>query len=190
VSKGGAAPLAVRDRRLRLGGIVASVALVLIAFVLALTGGDGRSDRETVDTSPHLVDPTALTALEDTLGHPVYWAGERPAERLELTQEADGSVYVRYLPPEVAAGDQRASFLTIGTYPVTDAQAAVRRAASAAGRTVGHVADDGIVLANPGSRGSVYLAYPGTDIQIEVYDPQPGKSLELIRSGAIGPVGG
>ena len=37
--------------------------------------------------------------------------------------------------------------------------------------------------------GDVYLAYAESDLQIEVYDPVPGRALRLVRSGAIRPVG-
>ncbi len=175
-------------RRGRTIGVVASVALVLVAVLLAVQDQKGRADPESVDTSPHFVDADDLMALEDSLGHEVYWAGELGSDRLELSQKAEGSVYLRYLPPGTDAGDPRPRFLTVGTYPVVGAVAALRRTAVAAGSRLGHV-DGGVVLASPSSRGSAYLAYPGSDLQIEVYDPAAGRALELIRSGAIRPVG-
>ena len=65
----------------------------------------------------------------------------------------------------------------------------MRRAAAQAGVSLGNVASDGIILDNPASKGSVYLAYPDSDLELEVYDPAPGRAMELIRSGAIRPVG-
>lgn len=188
MSDGGGA--AVHDWRRRLLGTAAAAILTIAAIVLALVGGDGGSGSQPVDTLPHFVDSADLTALEGSLGHPIYWAGERPPKQLELKEEADGSVYLRYLPAGVAAGESPAAYLTVGTYPVPDAQAAVRRAAAAAGVGVGHAAGGGIILANPESEGSVYLAYPGSNLQLEIYDPAPGRSMRLIRSGAIVPVGG
>jgi hypothetical protein len=170
-------------------GIGVSVVLVLVAIVLALQGSDGENDAQAVDSSPRLVDAAGLAAFEDSLGHELYWAGERPPDEVELSQEADGSVYLRYLPPGTDAGDPRAQFLTVGTYPVADAVGALRRTADKAGTSLESAADGGVVLVNPSSEGSVYLAYPGSDLQIEVYDPAPGRALGLIRSGAIGPVG-
>jgi hypothetical protein len=35
----------------------------------------------------------------------------------------------------------------------------------------------------------VYVAYPGTGIQVEVYDPAPGAALRLVSSQRIVPVG-
>jgi hypothetical protein len=175
--------------RLRQIGIVISAALVLVAIVLASQGSGGSESAGAVDPSPHFVDAADLTALADSLGHPLYWAGERPPAQLEVSEEADGSVYLRYLPPGVEAGDPRPGFLTVGTYPVADAVGALRRTAAKAGVGLEHAPDGCVILVNPSSAGSVYLAYPGSDLQIEVYDPAPGRSLQLIRAGAIAPVG-
>ncbi len=172
----------------RLVGLGSSALLVALAVVLAIAGGMGGAD-DGEEMSPHFVSSSELSAIEDALGHSVYWAGERPPEQIGLKQEPDGSVYLRYLPRGVSAGDRRVTFLTVGTYPVVDAQAAVRRAAVEAGARVEGVASGGIVLANPASEGSVYLAYPDSDLEIEVYDPVPGRAMGLIRSGAIRPAG-
>lgn len=172
-------------------GVSASIVLLATAVVLAIVGGSGGgAGTQAVDTSPHLVDLPGLRDMEATLGHPIYWAGERPPARLELKEEAEGSVYLRYLPPGVAAGDPEQRYLTVGTYPVADALPALRRAAAKSGERMRPLSDGGFVLPNAESAGSVYLAYPNSSLQIEVYDPKPGLSLRLIRSGAIRPVGG
>ena len=186
MSDGGVDAAAVLARRRRSIGIAASAGLVLLALALAFQGGE---EARSVDTSPHFVAATDLADLEGALGHELYWAGERQPDRVELTEEGDGSVYLRYLPAAVEAGDPRSQFLTVGTYPVAGAVAALRRAADKDGSALGRAPDGGVLLVNPSSDGSVYLAYPGSDLQIEVYDPVPGRALGLIRAGAIEPVG-
>jgi hypothetical protein len=188
MSVGGAAGLDDPGQRRRLG-VAASVALVAVAALLAFFGGGGEEEDSALRSAPHLVDATELAEAESALGHPVYWAGPLPDQRLELSVEPDGSVYLRYLPPGAAVGSSSGAYLTVGTYPVADAQAALRRTAASAGAGIGRVADGGIVLENPESAGSVYLAYPGSDLQIEVYDPAPGGAMELIEAGEIRPVG-
>ena len=91
--------------------------------------------------------------------------------------------------PTVRTGDPHSNFLTVGTYPVPNAQGALARTAAKAGSTLSHVAGGGLVLVNPEESTSVYLAYPESDLQLEVYDPAPGAALGLIRSGKIRPVG-
>jgi len=176
--------------RLRVVGVVASVVLLVTTAVLVSEGGLGGGHAETTDTSPHLVSAAGLRELEDTLGHSVYWAGRRPPTRIELTQRAEGAVYLHYLPPRVEPGDPDQGFLTVGTYPVSDPVATLERAAASSGTEVEPGPGDGVIFRNTSTPGSVYLAYPDSDLQIEAFDPVPGRSLHLIRSGAIAPVGG
>ena len=184
---GGASSLI--ERRRRAVGIVGAAVLVLVAVVLAIVGSDGGSDLEAASTELRIVSPEGLAELEDDLGHAVYWAGERPPARIEMKQEANGSVFLRYLAPGVAVGNDLAGYLTVGTYPVTDAAAATRRFARGAGTRPLAGPDGSIVVPNPDSAGSVYFAYPDSDLQIEVFDPAPGRALGLIRAGEIKPVG-
>jgi hypothetical protein len=185
----GAGGASAAERRRRLVGATAAAALVGVAVVLALVGGGGDDHSEAFESPPHFTDVADLTDLEASSGHSIYWAGPLPATHLELTSEASGNVYLRYLPRGTEAGDPSPRFLTVGTYPLPDPVAALRRTATKSSSSLGHAAGGGVVLVNPSSRGSVYLAYPGSELQIEVYDPALGKALQLIRSGAIRPVG-
>jgi hypothetical protein len=176
------------DHRLsRTAGALLSLAIVVTVVVLALQGGGGDGARGNM--APRLVDEGDLLSLAADLGHPVYWAGSRPPNQMELTQEADGSLYLRYLPAGAEPGDPRPQFLTVGTYPVVGAEAALRRIAAGAGSSLDYLPAGGVVLVNPSESTSVYLAYPASDLQIEVYDPAPGRAMRLIRSGAIQPLG-
>lgn len=176
------------DRHRRLLGAAAAAFLVLLAVILAVVGG--REPREeTVARTAQLVDADELTDLEADLGHVVYWLGDRPPARIELALDAGGNVFVRYLPPGVDAGDGAADYPTVGTYPVTDAATATRRFARGAGGRVLAGPDGSVIVPNPASAGSAYLAYPDSDLQIEVFDPRRGRALELIRAEEIRPVG-
>lgn len=183
---GGASSLI--DRRRRALGIAGSAALLLVAVVLAFVGGGG-SEAEAPVAELGFVSAEELAALEGELGHVVYWAGERPPDRIELKREPNGEVFLRYLPPGAALGAEPAGYLTVGTYPVTDAVAATRRFARDAGAEEIAGPEGSVIVPNPESTGSVYLAYPGSDLQIEVFDPRPGRALALIRAGEVEPVG-
>jgi hypothetical protein len=76
----------------------------------------------------------------------------------------------------------------VGTYPVAEPVAALRRLAAEAGSRPSRLAGEGLVVVNPDEPHSVYLAYPDSELQIEVYDPEPGRALRLLRSGAVEPV--
>ena len=182
---------------LRLISVGAAALIVAVAAYLLIDGGSGSDDSgsgpppaaASVKTAPAVVDSGDLRALSAELGHPLYWAGPRPGTELELSREGNGDIYVRYLTGGAQAGDPRPNFLTVGTYPVPDAAGAVRRAASQAGSEPLDVAHGGTGFVDPDSPGSVYMAYPGADYQIEVFTPASGEALRLVEAGKIVPVG-
>jgi hypothetical protein len=172
--------------------VVAALIVAVIAFLL-LSGGDDEGSGTTppvaaVAVPAAIVDADGLRDLSVELGHPVYWLGRRPATEFELTREENGDVYVRYLSGDAKAGDPRPRFVTVGTYPLEDAVAAVKRAATGAEVKPLPIAHGGYAFVNPQSPDSVYFAYPGADFQIEVFSPKPGEALELVTSGKVLPV--
>lgn len=176
--------------RLRLLGAVAALVLVAVALILAIVGGEGEGGAAaSLERPAQLVQPADLTTVAGEVGHQIYWAGKRPGLKIELSVEAGNDVYLRYLTRGATAGDRRQSFLTVGTYPVPDAAGALRHTAAEAGTSVERLGGGGVALPNPSSIGSVYLAYPGSDLEIEVYDPVPGRALRLIRAGQVVPAG-
>jgi len=135
----------------------------------------------------HIVSPEELSTEAVSLGRPVYWVGKREGEELELLRTPEGSVFVRYLVDGAEAGDDRPDFLTIGTYPVRNAYAILREQAKEPGSLMREIGG-GIVTGDQANPTSIYLAYPGEGYQVEVYDPRPGRALQLALSGQVVPV--
>jgi hypothetical protein len=174
------------------GGGIALIVLVVIAGSLGAvllaraldngndSGGEGLNE-------PRNVSVQELRAFADSLPHPLYWAGTMPGFKLELTSSPDGNLYVRYLPTDVPAGDKRGVFTTIGTYPMRDAFGRVKRAGRQKGAVKSPAPGGGIAVSLE-SPPSVYLAYPGAEVLVEVFAHRPGSALELLRSGRVGPV--
>ena len=178
---------------------VAVVAVVAVAggFVIWLVVRGNSSSPPAAETvSPARQAPIAgstrvsepgLRRLAAVLGTPVYWAGRERGVAYELTKAPDGRTYLRYLPNGVAAGTRK-PYLTVGTYPVADALAVTRAAAR----------KQGVVRLAPGAGGvafyaksrptNVYVAFPGSNYQIEVYDPAAAPMHELVAAGRIRPV--
>jgi hypothetical protein len=192
-------------RRRRNVALLVGIGLVAAAIVVFFVSGDGE-DRagdpggSGVSTSgddgsgsgssaaatdgPEEADLDRLSALADAVGHPVYWAGERPGD-YELTVSPDGSIFIRYLPEGVPVGSREVTSLTVATYPYTDAFATLRAAAKQLGAIRDRTPDGGIVVGNKGTPNTAYVAYPDADYQIEVYDPEAGRAFELATSGEI-----
>jgi hypothetical protein len=129
-----------------------------------------------------------LKALAIKLGHPIYWAGAEPNNTYELTRMKDGSVYVRYLPQGISVGDRRPNYLTIGTYPQKGALEILEATAAKNQVPTMNVDNGGLAFVDKKHPTSVYIAYPSSDFQIEVYDPAPGRARQLVTSGQVRPV--
>ena len=143
----------------------------------ALTAGD-----------PIVLPPGAIAAVARQVGHPVYGAPARAGSRLEVTRGTRGEVWVRYLVGAARAGDDRAQFLTVGTYPVAGALEAARRAAKGAATRSAPVPGGGLMLWNVERPTSVYLAHPGSSLLVEVYSPDAEQARSLARGGAVVPI--
>lgn len=145
---------------------------------------DGGSAPES-GAGPVASSEADIAALADELGHPVYWAGPEDGAELEITRTGPEQVYVRYLTDGAEPGDPSNAFLSIGTYPFPDAIAELERLAEKKGALTNETPDGGMVVTNEDSASSVYIAYPGEDLQIEVFDPDPARAFLLATSGAI-----
>jgi hypothetical protein len=132
---------------------------------------------------PEAVTEKELVAVSKDLDQPLYWAGPREDTTYELTVTGEGRVFIRYLPSGVEPGDETL-FLTIAMYPFDDAYNVTKRSATSADI----IEDPHGGVAVKGTANNVYLAYPGQDVQVEVYSPTPGEAARLVQQGKIVPV--
>jgi hypothetical protein len=165
--------------------ILAAVLVAVVAFILISRGDDNSGSGSKNVVSADAAKVRELAAEQD---HPIYWAGPAGAHTVEWTDLPDGRVYLRYLTGGAEIGDPRPQFLTVGTYPVGNGVAALRKADKIPGSRTFSVGGGGIALVNRNGPTSVYLAYPGSKYQIEVFDPDPQRALELVTSEEIRPV--
>jgi hypothetical protein len=165
---------------------------VLILFLLLSSDGDddsGSSDTVSAEAAPavQVVSESELLGAMEGVGYPVYWAGPRLGVKYEVSRPEEGRTFVRYLPKgEEAESDK--PFLTVGSYQQPDALASIRELGQKPGAVLVRIAGGGSAYTKTPQATSAYLAFPGVETQVEVYDPKPGKALDLIRSGAIVPV--
>ena len=175
-------------RRLRVAIVVlAAIAVGLIAWAALAGDGDEESDNgAAVEAS--VVSAAELADIAAASDAPIYWAGERPGTELEYDEGAGDRVYVRYLTAGAEAGDPRPAFLTVATYPLSDPTEALQANARRTNTRVQRAQGGAVVWANPDRPQSVYLAEPGAEHQVEVYDPLPRRALEVALSGEVMPV--
>ena len=148
-----------------------------------ITGPVGPTGRRVVP-----ITQSGLETLVKELKRSIYWAGPQPDTTYELTQLPHGIIYFRYLPPGTAVGAP-IQVLTVGTYAAPGAFSAAKRRAGQSGIVRVPARDGGIAFYSTDAPTSVYVAFPGSDYQIEVSDPSLERARQLVASGKIVPVG-
>jgi hypothetical protein len=146
-------------------------------------GGSGPSPEVRIVRPDQLDDAAALS------GHPVYWAGPVPGTELELREGADGTVQVRYVEAGSERGEGDENVLTVGSYPLSDPAAALDAFAARPGSVARRAEDGSEVVTSTESPGSAYFSSPDNSVQVEVYDPVPGRALKLVLAGRARPSG-
>jgi hypothetical protein len=178
-----------RRSDVRVGAVVAvAIAVAFVAWLL-VRGGDSK----TAATSGRATGPVETTtaklrALSLELGHPIYWAGPQPDRKYELTRTSDDRIFVRYLPRDVQIGIRQAAFTIIGTYPVVNAYKVLQQLGKKPHEHNFAAPVGGFAVYSSEQPSNVYLAYPGSNLQIEVYDPSPQQARGLITSGQVAAV--
>jgi hypothetical protein len=179
-----------RRPNVRVGAVIAvAIAVAFVAWLL-VRGGDSNTAGTGSTSTGQASGPAATTtdklrALSDELGHPIYWAGPIPDSTYELTRTSDARIFIRYLPRGVPVGIRKASYTIVGTYPVTNAYKVLQGLGKKPEESSFSAPADGFAVYSTSQPNNVYLAYPGSDLQIEVYDPSPQRARELITSGQV-----
>lgn len=149
--------------------LLAALSLLVLA---ASASGCGASDDNEADQNSSTARAATLTdlkAAQKQAGHPVFWLGERAGQTYELSDASDSRIYVRYLPADAEIGTKD-HHLTVGTYPYKNAYEAVVGMSKQPGANVVRLRD-GIAVSLPAAPESTYVAFKGSDIEIELFNP-------------------
>jgi len=187
-----AAATVAPQRRPRRGTVVALLLAALLAAGGALAAvtltRDEAPPAAPAAGTPALLTTGTLEAVRAAVGHDVYGIAAPAGTRPEVTRGSDGEVWVRYLSGDATVGDPRADYLTIGTYPRSDALAAAKAAAKGGRSRSTELPDGGVMLWSLERPESVYAAGPGSNLLIEVYSPDPERARALVSGGAVAPL--
>lgn len=108
-----------------------------------------------------------------------YWTGPLKNATYSLNSSTAGQVFIRYVPEGEKCDDVRPNFRVIATYQETDAFSITESAGTTADGVSLLNADGSIVYFNKNVPTNIYLAYPGIDYQIEIYDPDPKEAVSI-----------
>jgi hypothetical protein len=168
---------------------------VIAVLVACVAAGCGKKQATTtisaIGQTPTAKEasPDQLRSLSAKVGHPIYWLGEESGHIYELTQFKDGRIFVRYLPHGVPIGSKQAIYTIVGTYPVQNAYNVLKKLAKKPGELSFAAPHQGLAVFSSSRPTNVYLAYPGSNLQIEVFDPSSQHARNLIMTGQVVPVG-
>jgi len=173
--------------------IAVAIAVGLLVWLLLIKGGgdDSSSEGNQDSAQPKAVSVVSESELLGGLkgtGYPIYWAGPRVEVGYEVSRPSSDRTFIRYLPKGEKAETEK-PFLTVGSYRQSGALARIQELGQEQGAVLVQAAGGGAAYAEGPAATSAYLAFPGVNTQIEVFDPKRGEALDLIRSGAIVPVG-
>jgi hypothetical protein len=182
----GRLPASTASRRRLLFVVGGAIIVAFIAWLLLKGDDKGTSPGRAPGSA---VSQSQLQALPGQAGHDVFWAGAQRGYTYELTQTSKGNIYIRYLPAGVEPNDPRPNFLTVGTYPRAGAYGVIKKVGRNPGSEVRQLAGGGIAVRSSTKPTSVFIAYPGKDFEVEVYDPSPSRALRLAVAGKISPLG-
>lgn len=186
------------DQNRRAVLIVGAVVVIVVAAIISFTvGGDdnksssSNSNTNTVASAQPPVNAEGLKTAVSAVGGAgkVFWAGEEAGFTYVLRTEANGQASVRYIPTDGDPQAQGAVYRVLGSYPIKDAFNVTKKAGEAADSVLLTNSDGSIVVYNKNKTTNVYIAFPKVDVQIEIFDPTPGKALELATSGRIVAIG-
>jgi hypothetical protein len=172
--------------------------LLLIAFSFTggyLVGSNSNSPKVDVSNTSTFTDVVAgkvaldeseLVAAVKKLGISVYWAGPVKGAKYTLAVPSDGQAYVRYLPNGQGINDTNPNYVVIATYKTDKAFDATQAAGNQSNGVTFVNANGAAVYYNKTTPTNVYVAYPGQNYQIEIFDPIAKTALDIAsKSGAL-----
>jgi hypothetical protein len=167
-----------------LAGGAILVIVAAVAAVALLTGSD--KDVSLQPGKPRVVSADELTSYVRSNHRTVFWAGTAaPGFKLELTEVKGPRVFVRYLTTAAQAGDPRAAYTTIATYPMQGAYERLRSASSRPGAVVAQTPGGAATLYYKKTPSNVYVARPGSNFLVEIFAPQPRAAMQLAGSSSL-----
>ena len=141
-----------------------------IWLIVENVGDDDSSLSPTAASGePVAVSANGLATLEQAVGGPVYWVGPRGVSKYEVSQQTGPDL--RPLSAGRCRSRRRAGAADGGDVP--GRECVRRHVRHSEGTDIVSIPGGGVAAISAARPTSAYVAYPGVDYQIELYDPDP-----------------
>lgn len=130
-------------------------------------------------TEPELVDAVNKLNID------IYWAGPVKDAKYTLAVPVDGQAYVRYLPKGQGLGDTKPNYLVIATYATANAFDSTQAAGNQSDGITYINTEGAAIYYDKKVTTNVYVAYPDTNYQIEIFHPVAAKALEIANKSGV-----
>jgi len=168
--------------------VTASLTLILTLAVQSVFNLGFNNSGTVQNASQVVLTEPELREIVSQLGQIIYWAGPMANAKYTLNVN-DTAAFVRYLPEGEGVEDTGMNYLVIATYEVNGAFEAVRTAGNEQDGISISNSDGAAVYYNKSNPNNVYIAYPNTNFQIEIFDPSVDRALQIATSpGLIQPI--
>ena len=120
----------------------------------------------------------------------IYWTGPQGDTRYLLTIDQTGSGIVRYIPIKASVSAATNTTRMVATYSAKGAYAKSVSVSTKSGTSTFQNADKSLVFYKTADTNDIFMAFPGKDFQVEVFDPVAGQALSLaVLAGQVRPIG-
>jgi hypothetical protein len=108
-----------------------------------------------------------------------YWAGPRPGYLYSIDTTSSDRVFLQYIQANKNSSNVVANSRVIATYFAKDGFARTVAAATLIDNTGFRNPNGSVVFYSKNRDTDIYLAFPGREVQIEIFDPLAGQALSL-----------
>jgi hypothetical protein len=158
---------------------ITAVAITVALGALALHQHNQSSWRADAIAGKVALTQSQLETLVSEESITAYWAGPRPGYLYSIDATAKDRIYLQYIQANKNSSNVIANSRVIATYFTKDGFARTVAAATRPGNTGFRNPNGSVVFYSKNRNTDIYLAFPGKEVQIEIFDPLAGQALSL-----------
>jgi hypothetical protein len=158
---------------------ISTIAITVLGGALLLHNHNQESWRADALAGKIALSQSQLEELVTEESLTAYWAGPRPGYLYSIDSTVKDRIFLQYIQANKDSKNVIANSRVIATYYSKDGFARTVAAATRSGNTGFRNPNGSVVFYDKKRNTDVYLAFPGEEVQIEIFDPLAGQALSL-----------